>query len=86
MHFTTTQHERIIVDLPLYVYCLISDVVYMHIEFLIVGYQQLACTSCVVNAFLGNPYTVWKGSCQGSYIDVMKFDWIKVGTLNLECL
>ena len=52
MHFTTTQHERIIVNLPLY--CLISDVVYIHIELLIVGYQQLACTACVVNTCLGN--------------------------------
>ena len=60
MHFTTTQHERIIVDLPLY--CLISDVVYMHIELSIVGYQQLACTTCVVNAHLGNPYIIWQGS------------------------
>ena len=61
MHFITTQHKRIIIDLPLY--CLISDVVYMHIELSIVVCQQLACTACVVNDRLGNLYTIWQGSC-----------------------
>ena len=44
---------------------------------------KLACTVCVVNACLGNRTQFGKVA---AYIEVMKFDWIKVGTLNHECL